>query len=1044
MSLHYNAFISYKHAPLDNKVAAEIEKQLERYHIPTKIQKKTGVKKIERIFRDKDELPITSDLTDTINEALYNSDFLIVLCSKSTHLSTWVEREIRLFLQTHPLDHVLTVLAEGEPYEVIPPILLNRQVQRYNSAGQVETVIEPVEPLSCDWRLPRKEAINTELPRLAAALIGCSYNELMNRQRQYKMRRLSAIAAGVMGLSIGFGGYMLYSNQRINENYQQSLINQSRYLANASEQLLEQEQRIDALHLALEALPNEKNPDRPVIPEAVRAINKASLAYVTQSGSNITAVWNYTMPDTIEKYEISFDGSSFAAIDQSHNVKVWNTENHQLMFQYNSATEVAGTIAYIGDNELLVLGSDFLRVVNVQTASYIWEKKAPEGVSFMTSERTRIPRLDDGTFLLESYRDGVFKYNILTGELEKNYKIPVEDALLYSSKKMSDICLSPDQTKMAFLSELGENDEKHLVVLDMVSQTYYSYNLEGADIYGEDSMIGYLSWIDDAIYVSCVKDVWDNSYGALGMQVIADSHIGIYCFNSKDLSIRWTNDFVYNAINYGSNFLDLPNDNAVMFYCGNICEIWDKQTGESLHRYDTNDSIVNVLYKKNDGDFSLLTHGGAMANVYKKGDTESLTAMYYFAGNLQKLIVNKGVYAHSKNSRDIVYYGVNVYDENFMGFEDAPNINSLYSYVMDEDTIAIVDDNEDETETFVDLFDAASKKYLGRVVLGTDSVYDYDIIGIENGVLYIGHDASSDGFKLCRVDIASMSVSETDLVDGYYASTKGDPVIADGKLIFYDGSQYDHEVVVYYDLATSQRQEFQVEQEYDGFACYFEFDPESKLIYYAGKYDYILNTVNGEIKEIPRSKNWNGSKRVYIDNDKQRILTTDNSAVLIRDLNGEEISSIVCPDLDVLGFTIYTPNAPGEKSQVLVVYSDGFLYRYDLESCEYIAKSELTYSSSAKEMTFRFAKEKGLLYIKGGNVLDIVDIDSWIELSYITSAMGYHEETDSFVVYSYDTTFKYKIGYYKQYTLEELIKRANDMLEGSEMSDDFKNIYGIG
>ena len=44
MGLHYNAFISYKHAPLDNKVAAEIEKQLERYHIPKKIQKKKKMK----------------------------------------------------------------------------------------------------------------------------------------------------------------------------------------------------------------------------------------------------------------------------------------------------------------------------------------------------------------------------------------------------------------------------------------------------------------------------------------------------------------------------------------------------------------------------------------------------------------------------------------------------------------------------------------------------------------------------------------------------------------------------------------------------------------------------------------------------------------------------------------------------------------------------------------------------------------------------------------------------------------------------------------
>ena len=161
-------------------------------------------------------------------------------------------------------------------------------------------------------------------------------------------------------------------------------------------------------------------------------------------------------------------------------------------------------------------------------------------------------------------------------------------------------------------------------------------------------------------------------------------------------------------------------------------------------------------------------------------------------------------------------------------------------------------------------------------------------------------------------------------------------------------------------------------------------------------------------------------------------------------MNGEEIASIVCPDLDVLGFTIYNPRTSGEKSQVFVVYSDGFLYRYDLESGEYIAKSELTYSASADDMTFRFDAEKGLLYVKGDKVLDIIDMDSWIELTYIASAMGYHEKTDSFVVYSYDTTFKYKIGYYKQYTLEELIKRANDMLEGSEMSDDFKMTYGIG
>ena len=80
----YNAFISYRHADLDSKIAAHVQKSLERFHIPDKIRKATGKKRIERIFRDKDELPITSDLTETISNALENSDYLIVICSENT------------------------------------------------------------------------------------------------------------------------------------------------------------------------------------------------------------------------------------------------------------------------------------------------------------------------------------------------------------------------------------------------------------------------------------------------------------------------------------------------------------------------------------------------------------------------------------------------------------------------------------------------------------------------------------------------------------------------------------------------------------------------------------------------------------------------------------------------------------------------------------------------------------------------------------------------------------------------------------------------
>ena len=56
---HYNAFISYKHEPKDIAIARNVQKSIERYRIPKKLRESTGVNKIDRIFRDTDELPLT-------------------------------------------------------------------------------------------------------------------------------------------------------------------------------------------------------------------------------------------------------------------------------------------------------------------------------------------------------------------------------------------------------------------------------------------------------------------------------------------------------------------------------------------------------------------------------------------------------------------------------------------------------------------------------------------------------------------------------------------------------------------------------------------------------------------------------------------------------------------------------------------------------------------------------------------------------------------------------------------------------------------------
>ena len=288
-----------------------------------------------------------------------------------------------------------------------------------------------------------------------------------------------------------------------------------------------------------------------------------------------------------------------------------------------------------------------------------------------------------------------------------------------------------------------------------------------------------------------------------------------------------------------------------------------------------------------------------------------------------------------------------------------------------------------------------------------------------------------------------MSSREIKVSESSNFDTYGDPIIKDGKLIYFDSSYGDNGIVCF-DINSGEQTKYPVE---DGIGSYkggFEYSSESSLIYYYGENDCIVNTETGEVSEAVHSNDWNGTKKAYIDDTNKMIMTSDNAKIHVRTFGGEEVCTITCPDLKLFGFTIYTPLEKDSKAQILVIYSDGFLYRYDLESGEYIAQSELTYSGTTDDMDISFDYERKVMYVKGEYILDIVDIDSWIELTYIYDALGYHEATDSFIVTAYDTSYDHRIGYYKQYTLEELIQRANEMLTGSQMSEDFKKLYGIG
>ena len=187
--LKYDAFISYRHNDLDKFVATNLHRLLETYKLPKSIIKSNNLEKtkIERVFRDQEELPLASSLEDPIIEALKNSEFLIVICSPRLKESMWCKKEIETFIKLHGRSKVLAVLVEGEPADSFPKELL------YD-----EKTKKAVEPLAIDCRGNSKAEVlknlKQELLRLIAPMFNLNYDDLKRRHHERKVKNIIRIS----------------------------------------------------------------------------------------------------------------------------------------------------------------------------------------------------------------------------------------------------------------------------------------------------------------------------------------------------------------------------------------------------------------------------------------------------------------------------------------------------------------------------------------------------------------------------------------------------------------------------------------------------------------------------------------------------------------------------------------------------------------------------------------------------------------------------------------------------------------------------------
>lgn len=200
----YRAFISYSHR--DRAWAEWLHKAIEGFRVPRPLIGRPAPHgpvppRLFPLFRDRDELPASADLSAGIRDALAASGHLIVICSPAAAASRWVNEEIIAFKRLHGEDRILAVIVDGDPDSTDPATAALPPALRLRLGPDGALSDTAVEPAGADARDSGDGRANALL-KTVAGLIGVGLGELTRREAEAQKRRFRLMAAAAFAFAV--------------------------------------------------------------------------------------------------------------------------------------------------------------------------------------------------------------------------------------------------------------------------------------------------------------------------------------------------------------------------------------------------------------------------------------------------------------------------------------------------------------------------------------------------------------------------------------------------------------------------------------------------------------------------------------------------------------------------------------------------------------------------------------------------------------------------------------------------------------------------
>lgn len=470
MDYKYKAFISYRHRPLDQKVAVELQKLLETYKPPKNLKKRlkadggvaggtvsgaasgaasgtlqqsAKVSKNKhlawRIFRDESELPTNSSLGKSIEEALENSEFLICICSEEYRESKWCNAEIDYFKKLHnnTTENIITLTVHGNPEEIFPPQLLVTEETWTDRSGQVFKREVPIEPLSAnissDSEKKAFDKLKKEYIRIVAPMLHVDYNNLVQREVKRKKQRIRvisfAVAAGLLSFS-AYSGLMVHRINKQNQDLENINLHNAALL---SENRWAKQSGPEAISALVSAFP-ENYKDMDALPEA-----QAVLADELGAFERTPFRPKYTLKHTADISFLSYadEGKRVVTADTT-GVYFWDSANGKLVNKLDN-------VEFYQKKDL----ASYMSPENYE--DYALKLYADDGRKFLDSSLVRV---DNNLSMTGDFSSDLMHTNYEKQKLSDAEEGDIDIYVETSNKQIAK--LDSETGKIVWISEVGD------------------------------------------------------------------------------------------------------------------------------------------------------------------------------------------------------------------------------------------------------------------------------------------------------------------------------------------------------------------------------------------------------------------------------------------------------------------------------------------------------------------------------------------------------------------------------------------------------------